>query len=242
MAAGPSRKLELFVGLLIPPACREEVLGDLCERYRSPGQYTADGVRVASLVTLSRIRRTTDAQVLLMEAMMLYLSFLSAAWFLDRRVLDDQWGLLRLAVPPVVAVVVLRLHDAWALPQKQSALRSVLAVVAGAGVACLCQIGSLPAGVNLLGGGLSLLLVSAVRVLFLPGTDLPQRAGAPGMRVRTAVLPTMPDYDSKRLRDIGVTVFLLVLMGIAIRYGSRSLIPSAIIFLSVAVYQINKFR
>ena len=29
MAAGPSGKLELFAGSLIPPACREEVLGDL---------------------------------------------------------------------------------------------------------------------------------------------------------------------------------------------------------------------
>jgi hypothetical protein len=240
MAAGPSRKLELFAGLLIPPACREEVLGDLCERYRSRGQYLADGLRVALSVTFSRIRRTTDAQLLLMEAMMFYLSFLSAAWFVDRTFLDDEWGLFRLAVPPMIALVVLRLHDAWVLPQKQSALRSALAVVVSAGIACLCQVRALPLGVDLLGAALSLLLVSTVRVLFLPGTDLPQRAGSSGMRIRTTVLPTMPHDDPKRMRDIGVTILLLVVVAMLFRYGGKA--SGMVVILAVIVYQLNKSR
>jgi hypothetical protein len=242
MAAGPSRKLESLVGLLIPPACREEVLGDLCERYRGPGQYVADGARVALFVNLSGIRRTTSAQLLLMEAMMLYLSFLTAAWFLDRRFLNDEWGLLRLAAAPAIALFVLRLNDAWAMPRKQSAFRSTLGVAAGVGVACLCQIGALPAGVDLLGAGISLLLVSAVRVLFLPGTDLRQPVGGPKIRIGPAFATSTIFPASRRMRDVGVIIFLLVVMGLAIRWGAKPLIPTAVIFLAVAVRQINKNR
>ncbi len=241
MAAGPSRKLELFVGSLIPPACREEVLGDLWERYVSPGRYVAGGLRVALFVNLSRIRRTTSAQLLLMEAMTLYLSFITAAWVLDGRLLDDQWGLLRLAVGPAIALVVLRFNDAWATPQKQSAFRSTLGVAAGVGIACLCQIGALPAGVDLLGAGIGLLLVSAARILFQPGTDLPQPAGGPEMRIRPE-FPMAISADPKRMRDVGVAVLLLALMGLAIRYGGKPMMPAAIIILIAKVYQINRRR
>ncbi|HWE48709.1 MAG TPA: hypothetical protein VG273_02915 [Bryobacteraceae bacterium] len=239
MAAGPPKRLESFVGLLIPPACREEVLGDLCERFRTPAQFFADGLRAALAVNFSRIRRTTNPQVMLMEAMTLYLSFLSAAWFLDGKLLNDRWGLLRLAVPPAIALVVLRFCDAWALPESAPAFRAVRGVAAAAGIAFLCQIEALPAFVNLLGAGLSLLLVSAVRVVFLPGKDLPQGAGAPGMRIRTTALP-LQVLPASRMRDTGLTILLLIFMGLALRYGGRGLMVATA--LSGLVYWINKSR
>ena len=44
MNSGLSKTAEAIVAVFVPPACREEVLGDLHERYRSPGQYGVDAV------------------------------------------------------------------------------------------------------------------------------------------------------------------------------------------------------
>jgi hypothetical protein len=226
MVAGPSRRLESFVGSLIPPPCREEVLGDLCERYVSPGQYLIEGLRVALFVTLSRVRRTTDPQLLLMEGALLYVSFFSAAWYMDKTFLDSQWGLLRLAVPGAITLVVVMLSDAWAVTK-------VRGVVVGITVAFLCQIGSLPTGIDLLGAGVGLLLVSAVRVLFLPGSDVPQRAGGPPISILDATAPGT-------MRNVGVTVLLLGIIGISLRYGRAGLMTAVV--LAVMLYQINKSR
>ena len=40
--AGPPRMLERAIERLIPPLVREEVAGDLWERFRSPARYVAD--------------------------------------------------------------------------------------------------------------------------------------------------------------------------------------------------------
>src|SRR5579863_6330073 len=125
-------KLEAMAGFCVPPACREELLGDLCERYSSPGQYMILALRTIPFVIVSRIRRTTDAQVLLMEALLLCASFLAAAWYADKTLLIGQWGLIHLAIPAVLTPVVLILDDAWAL-RKRSPLRLVLSAAIGIG-------------------------------------------------------------------------------------------------------------
>ena len=96
MEPAPPKTTEAIVAWLVPPACREHVVGDLHERYTSRGQYIAEAVCTIPLVVASRIRRTTDPQVLLMEAFALYLSFLGVAWKLDGALLYEQWGYLRL--------------------------------------------------------------------------------------------------------------------------------------------------
>ena len=128
MHHGPSKAAEAIVALLVPPACREEVLGDLHERYISSGQYGLDAVRTIPLVIISRIRRTADPQVLLMQAFALYASFLGAAWLKDRTFLSDQWGLLRLAIPAGMAMLGLdtggRLCETWAAITVEAGPRS----------------------------------------------------------------------------------------------------------------------
>ncbi len=54
--------METIVGALLPPSCREPVMGDLCERYTSPGQYLADAFRTVPFVLWSQIRRSFDVQ------------------------------------------------------------------------------------------------------------------------------------------------------------------------------------
>jgi hypothetical protein len=69
MKSAPLNWIEAPIGLLIPPACREEVLGDLYQRYAGPRQYLLDALRAVPLVIASRVRRTTDPAVLLIEAL-----------------------------------------------------------------------------------------------------------------------------------------------------------------------------
>ena len=125
VTSGPSKIAEAIVRFFTPPACREYVLGDLHERYVSPKQYTMDAVRTVPLVILSRIRRTTDPQVLLMEAFALYMSFVIATRFLaPATFLFDRWGLLRLAIPTSIGLVALVFIDAYADPAKKSFITS----------------------------------------------------------------------------------------------------------------------
>src|SRR5215831_4535869 len=194
MKAGPSRAAEALVAILTPPACREEVLGDLYERYRSPRQYGLEAMRTIPLVIISRIRRTADPQVLLMQAFVLYLSFLGAAWSIDRTLLQEQWGLMRLAIPAATTILGIVLEDAYAKPGRRSALKLVRRPVIGVGLALLSQgvlsTGNLnlalPRWIALYGCAMSLLLSSAVRLLFPPVTDQLQGANAPALWLKQA--------------------------------------------------------
>jgi hypothetical protein len=187
MDSGPSKAAEAIVAVLIPPACREEVLGDLYERYRSPGQYALDASRTIPLVILSRIRRTADPQVLLMQAFALYASFLGAAWLKDGAFLTEHSGLFRLAIPAGMAMLGLLVEDAYAKPGRRSPLYRARGPVLGLGLALASQ-GmfrmsdpglAVPGWITIYGCGLSLLLSCALRLLFPRAADQLQGANVP---------------------------------------------------------------
>jgi hypothetical protein len=194
MGSRPSKAAEAIVAVLVPPACREEVLGDLHERYRSPCQYAADALSTVPLVILSRVRRTADPQVLLMQAFALYVSFLGAAWFKNPALLNQRWGLLRLAIPAGIAMLGLILEDAYANPAWRSPLRLVRGPALGLGLALVSQ-GMLwaanndlavPRWIAFYGCAMSLLLTSAVRMLFPPLTRHLQEVNAPALWLKQA--------------------------------------------------------
>jgi hypothetical protein len=187
MAYGPSKSAEALVAILVPPACREEVVGDLHEGYRSRSHYAFEALITVPLVILSRVRRTTDPQVVLIQAFVLYLSFLCAAWFQDAALLQAQWGLLRLAIPAGITLLVVMLEDAYARPGRRSPLRLVRGPLLGLAFALASQ-GlfwsgnpdlALPRWILLSGCAMSLLLSSAVRMLFPPATQQLHGANAP---------------------------------------------------------------
>jgi hypothetical protein len=194
MYSGPSKTTEAIVALFIPPACREEVLGDLHERYRSPRQYASDALRTVPLVIVSRIRRTADPQILLMQAFAVYLSFLGAALLSDRALLAEQWGLLRLAIPAAMMILGLMLDDAYANPGRRSALNAARGPTLGLlfllASQQILQIGNpdfaLPRWITLYGCAMSFLLSSAVRMWFPPATDQLQGANAPAHWLKQA--------------------------------------------------------
>lgn len=187
MTQAPSKAVEAVVGILIPPACREEVLGDLIERCaiseRTPTlHFCLDAFRAVPLVILSRIRRTADSFVLLMHAFVLYLSFYVVAWVKFHDFLYEPWALARLAIPGLVALLALVLEDAYAKPGHRSPLRMVRGALLGTVWALLVEAALVSAGSALrlplwlvfYGAGLGLLLTSALRLLFSPPSTSPQ--------------------------------------------------------------------
>lgn len=173
--------IEKVVGLFIPPACREEVLGDLRERNDGVQLFIYDTLRTIPLVIVSRIRRTTDSVVLLMEAFCCYVSFLAVALVVAPAMAATRAGLLRLAIPGAIALAVLVLADAYANPRKKSVLRPVLAVaLAFAGVFLVHLIRPLLPGLMLaVGSGMSMMLLLVLRMLFPPLADRPQQIQGP---------------------------------------------------------------
>jgi hypothetical protein len=184
MTSVPPKRIEAVIGLLIPPACREEVLGDLYERYVGLPQYIFDAMRAVPLVILSRVRRTTDPAICLTEALALYFSFLVGSWYVNRALLAEQWGLWRLAIPVAVALSAMVLRDAYSVPGTRSRWEAVLRPLLGAACALLIALSwrTEPLWIVLGGGALSILLVSPLRILFPPSSDLPQVAGGPPFR------------------------------------------------------------
>ena len=185
MKPAPSKLVEAVVGFLIPPACREYVLGDLHERYTAPSQYILEAARTVPLVIMSRIRRTTDAPVLLMEAFALYMSFLAAPWFFHQMsFLYEEDGLLRLAIPTAVALVALILGDAYANRAKRSRLQPIQDSAFCLGAAFLSEAALsaadpdliVPRWIMISGACMSLLLVSTLRMLFPPDDKRPRGA------------------------------------------------------------------
>jgi hypothetical protein len=219
MDAGPPKALEIALGILIPPACREEVIGDLHERYRSLGHYLLEVVHTVPLVIASRIRRTSDPQVMVMQALAAYLSFLGAAWLRDRALLDEPWGLMRLAIPAAMILVGLILDDAYSKPGKRTPLQLVRGPVLGVALAFASQaLMPLPMAISFLGCTMSLPLTSAVRVLFPPVTDQLEGVSAPAIWLKRQGEPVdiSPGVVSV-LKAVALVVLAIVAAWISLR-------------------------
>ena len=116
---GPSKLAEAIVALLVPRACRDEVLGDLHERYRTPLQYAADVALTVPCVIASTIRRRSDPQIALIEALTMYLAYAAAAWYVNRSFIWTDSALLLLAIPPVATMVLFALWDAYTVSRRK---------------------------------------------------------------------------------------------------------------------------
>jgi hypothetical protein len=113
MEARPHPLVEAFVGRLLPPACREHVLGDLHERYVSASQYVHDAVRTIPFVIWGQIRRTSSAPLVTAEVGVVYVAFLSALGMFDPSALSISSAPLRAGIPAFAALAVVVLRDAW---------------------------------------------------------------------------------------------------------------------------------
>jgi hypothetical protein len=215
MPSGPPNKLEAFVGLWIPPACREEVLGDLHEKYTGPWQYIALAMSVIPFVVLSRIRRTTDIFVLLTDALLIYGSFLAAVWYKDRTSLTGQWGLLRLAIPTVLNLAGPILEHAWDFETKWP--RALInGAVVGIGIYF-----------SFSGEIVGVMLVVAVDFAFRRMANVPQAAAGPALWLAP---------DSSRAKFAFAAMVVIMLEGIIQDLiGIRPAVMAPVFIISLAV-------
>jgi hypothetical protein len=182
MESGPSKIAETLVYWLLPPACREEVLGDMRERNQSSAQYLVEATCTVPSAIYSRIRRTTDATLTLMVALSMYAAFVMSAWWLEPELLFREYGFARVAMPTAIFLVAIILADAYSDPKKRWPLKPLFGPTLGLALTHAVELNhrwSLPALVLAWGGAVSLLLVSMLRLTFPPVTERPQAAKIP---------------------------------------------------------------
>lgn len=218
--ATPPKSIEHLLGFLIPPACREEVLGDLHQRFLSTPRYIADALTTIPFVVISRIRRTTDAVVFLMEAIVLFSSYFAAASVLDRNLLTGALGLFRLGLPAGIVLLTLLFADAYSNPRNRSPLKPILGPALGVVFAWLSRAVltgtelTLPRFTMIAGSSLGLLLVSALRLLFAPAINIPAHWQ------KQALVSFRIPLSGTALRIAAVAIVIILL--IAYQLGKRN--------------------
>ena len=125
----PPALVDAVIRLLIPPACREHVLGDLWERYTSPRQYVIDALRTLPFVICSQIRRTLDPLRLAMQVLPAFVFF---GGLVGRPSADGGPVWIRAVVPAIAVAVAMVVRDAYYWTKfpssRQAALDAGLAV------------------------------------------------------------------------------------------------------------------
>jgi hypothetical protein len=213
MESRPPKIIETILAWLTPPACREEFLGDLRERYQNLAHYLAESAHALICVIYSRIRRTTDAVVALMEALSLFTSFVLVALWLDRPLLFEDHSFARLAIPAAIAIAVVILADAYANPKRRWPLKPLFAPILGIAIAFAWELThptwSLPLPILAWGSASGAILVSTLRLMFPPIADRPQASGAPAFWQKLELAPVAP-----RVKDalVAVVVMLAVIL------------------------------
>jgi hypothetical protein len=127
MEARPPVLIDAAVRLLTPPQCREHVLGDLWERYASPGRYLADALTTLPFLLVSQARRNISQPVLAMQALILFASFggLRLVEFTPSR-------FLAVVLPMLVTLAVLVLRDVYSAAPGKPIRRAVLDMLTAA--------------------------------------------------------------------------------------------------------------
>lgn len=221
MPAGPPPRLEAIVGLFLPPVCREEVLGDLRETYSSAWQYAAQAIHVIPCVFFSRVRRTTDVQLLLTQTLLIYGAFLAGGWYSDRRLTLAEWGLLWPAIPTAANIFDLVFEKAWAGGSKWLP-RLVWGAALGLGIA-----------VSPFGYLVGWVLARAAAIVFASGVDM--RQGAHGS-VLHFNWKDVPIARPKIMRDLLTTAGALAL--VALFFAAVGHKPESVLAIVVFVVMI----
>jgi hypothetical protein len=117
--AGPPVLIESVVRLLLPPATREHVLGDLAERYSTPSGYAGEALRTLPFVIVSQIRRTSQFPLWPLIGLVLFGGFASGR--------NTYW--VYGVIPTIVAMIGFMLRDAYKIRDPQHPWRQGFADV-----------------------------------------------------------------------------------------------------------------
>lgn len=125
METGPPKITEGLFSFLIPPPVREEISGDLCERYRSNGQYAKEVIEMLPYVVANQIRRNTSFPLFGIQAFLIFFCLGGFVAATDAAALDvPRW--LRAVPPAALALVALLLRDAYRGTQLRPVWSAVL--------------------------------------------------------------------------------------------------------------------
>lgn len=175
-------RLARIAGLVIPSACREEVLGDLHERSNTALEFCIEAMSTIPCVIFSRIRRVADVQLLLLQAGIVYLCYWAAVWFEQHSLFSDDRGLLHLILPAALVLLGILFEDVYAPPGPRSPWLLIRGPVIGFALSLILEAAlwgfrswlALPLLVVMYGAVLSLVLTSAVRLLFASKSAAPK--------------------------------------------------------------------
>ncbi len=170
---------EDLVAYFLPPACREEVLGDLYETCRNPVEYAVGALAVVPRVVFSQIRRNTDSLVFLVTACAIVWSFIAGSAGLTGNLAHP---MLRLAIPIVPALVSLLLCNGFARTEERrlhAITFDIVIAMAAAAITQLYLVVTLQTGLMLPGWcpsegtAWSWFAIIVLRAIFPPGVKLP---------------------------------------------------------------------
>lgn len=130
----PPAVMDGVIRLLLPPASREAVAGDLWERYSSPLQYAADALHALPFVIVSQIRRNANLPVLSLQAFVL---FACLGGFVPPTLTRAPWAVA--ALPTLAAFAALVLRDAYRLPGQLSVSITLTDALIAAWSAAFCE-------------------------------------------------------------------------------------------------------
>jgi hypothetical protein len=223
---GPPRLLERAITPLIPAMVREEIAGDLWERFQSPARYIAEAAAILPFVIFSQARRATLAPLFALQAFTIFAAFGGFEPTLRTGHMAMWQRALTAALPALTALLLrdaYRRSNHWTLRRGAGDLAAMLFAV----LAVQCALGYLAAQGSIdpywrvtgdfLGGGL---LFSLVAIFVL-------RSGA-GLAPRTPPASAVQEMEdvardyqvfrrslrAKHAAEIGGLSVLLVLVSL----------------------------
>jgi len=224
----PPALVDAVIRMLIPPACREHVLGDLWEQYTSPRQYVVDALRTLPFVIWSQIRRTLDPLRLAMQVLPAFVFF---GGLVGRPGADGGPVWFRAAVPAIALAVAMVVRDAYCWPKypssRQAALDAGLAVASafasqGAFAMAWPEL-TLPPREALMGGFGTFLAVFSLRAAAPPKTGFRSLLSATGSLSVDNVFRDAQEFErrirQRNRREILAGVLVILGFGVGLWRG-----------------------
>lgn len=185
METHPPKLIETLIEKFVPPACRENVMGDWDEKYTSTADYLLHVVSDLPFVVAGQVRRTFDVSLFFSQAAVLYAAFAGASLAVGTR--DHSGGPLAIVIGVVLFALVLR--DAYINREEQPDYRARrdASFAIGAGLSCellLSMFGGsglvVPVRILIGGSAAALLMVYMLRrFIHSSRQDSPTTAGGP---------------------------------------------------------------
>lgn len=234
-------EVETIIRILLPPTCREHVLGDLRESAapRRPGMH--DLMFTAPAVVWSQMRRSTPPMLLLAQGLAAYIAFAQFAFMPG----GDRAALVTGLWPVLAALAVLVLIDTYRTAVECTWRRHIaMSAIAGACAGLAASVFmALPARMILLAATMAPIGIFTLRVALLTGERKPWTAFSgplPVDEIRKRGRRFEDEVRNRTLAGYVVTTFVaavfacyaVILSGVTLRIGACLTVGGAMFLFS----------